>query len=475
MKIARKLQLSYKDASFLTIIFIISYSIVAIIVSLNRFWQYQDFYFDFGVFDMAIWKVSQFQLPFIDHIDLGIQNKIIFADHFNPSIFLISPLYWFTNRSEMLLIVQSLTVGLSAFVAYLIAIKKLRSKLLVFSLIFSYLGYVGLQNALISDFHEATISVLPLILIFWSIYNQKWKIYFILLIVLLGLKETFAGLGICLGIYLLIRYPKLKRYGLATILVSLVWGFLVIRYLIPYFSGGIYLYLIQQPLNLTFDSLYQSLFIPPIKMKTVFYSFASFGFLPILDLAILPSILENFFERFILSSYKGQDLGLHYNATLSPLLFIGELYILSLLEKSKKLSKALTIYGLSTILLVLFLHKTLHGPLALAYNRVFYEQNKNVTYVDYFVSNFPKQGTIMTQNDLAVRLTHQSVKLLRYEYTKINPDYVILNLTPGQNPNSFFPLNYDQTNDLKNRLLNDKNYKLKKFANDQYLFSKINL
>ena len=41
--------------------------------------------------------------------------------------------------------------------------------------------------------------------------------------------------------------------------------------------------------------------------------------------------------------------------------------------------------------------------------------------------------------DLATSLAHQDVVLLRRNYNKIKPDYVVLNLTEGQNLNSFFP------------------------------------
>lgn len=56
-----------KLISILTITFIVIYTIAAITVSVNRFWQYQNFYFDFGIFDSAIWKAAKFQLPKVDH------------------------------------------------------------------------------------------------------------------------------------------------------------------------------------------------------------------------------------------------------------------------------------------------------------------------------------------------------------------------------------------------------------------------
>jgi hypothetical protein len=65
--------------------------------------------------------------------------------------------------------------------------------------------------------------------------------------------------------------------------------------------------------------------------------------------------------------------------------------------------------------------------------------------------------------------------LLSLDYKRYGPDTVALNLTPGQNPNSFYPLKYNDAKLLKETLVNDKNYKLTKFADELYLFTKIKL
>jgi uncharacterized membrane protein len=138
---------------------IILYSITSLVVVLNRYWQYQNFYFDFGIFDSAIWKVSRFQIPLVDHVDYGDSNIVIFGNHFNPSIFLFSPLFWLTNKSEILLIAQTICVSMAAYVAYLIAKNTIKNDWLYY-LCWQLLVYVGLQKCLFSDFHETTVAVL---------------------------------------------------------------------------------------------------------------------------------------------------------------------------------------------------------------------------------------------------------------------------------------------------------------------------
>lgn len=462
-----------KFLELLPVFFIVLYTFAAVTVSLNRYWQHQTGYYDFGVIDAAIWKVAHFQLPLVDHHDLGDENVSIFASHFSPSVFLLSPLYWLTDKREVLLIAQSVLAGLGAFVAWMIARRFLKSRLATFALIFAFLGYVGLQNGLISEFHDTALSVLPLMVIFWAILNKKWTLYFISLVVLLGLKESFAGLGVGIGIYILLKDRANVKIALLTILISLIWGYLALKIIIPYFSNGVYLYASSEIPGNPIDFI-KAFFIPEMKWKTIFYSFATFGFLPLFNLAILPAILENFLERFVLSPFSSRwDLGLHYNVPLSPLMFMGALGVFQFLESRLKSQRLIFLLCFVMIFLTAFFHRfTLRGPLGLFYNPAFYQANQHSKYVNDFLEKVPKDGVIYTQNSLAGRLSHQNVKTFRKDYKTIDPDYVVLNLTPDQTPNSFSPMLYESTRDLKDQLLNDPSYTYEKYGAELYIFSK---
>lgn len=449
------------------------FTISFLLICLNRYWQYQYCYYDFGIFDSAIRKVAHFQAPIIDK---GFNGQIIFSDHFNPSIFLVSPLYWFTDKAEVIIISQIIFVSISALIAYSIADKKLKNKLEVFALIIAYLWYIGLQNALIFDIHDTTFSVLPLIVIFWSIFNQKWKVFFLSVLIFLGYKESNAGAIIGIAIYLALKYRKLYfKQAIATFFIGIIWGFITTKYIIPYFNHGLYVY---TPHGLSLNPLdfVHNFFLPAEKIKTIFASLATFGFLPLFDLALLPAIFEQFSERFVLSNAPNMwGLIYHYNATLSPLMFIAAVDVLEFLERRKVAKLFLSGLSIAIILIVFIFQRFIyHGPFGLVYNPVFYEQTPRTKYQDNFVAHFPKGGLMMTQNDLAVRATHinDSVRLLRVLYYSVNPDYIALNLTPGQSPNSFYPLSFEQAKELKNTLIKNPDYSLQKFAPEQYLFTK---
>lgn len=449
-----------------------AYTLSFIIISIIRYWTYQTNYYDFGIFDSAIWQVSRFQLPIIDK---GENGRIIFGDHFNPSMFLLSPLFWITNKSEVLLIIQTTCVGLASWIGFIISKHFTKSKIIQIALIISFLGFIGTQNALIADIHDSTFATLPLMICFWALIKKKWKTFYIALIIFTGFKESHAGTTTALGLFILFTYKKAHlKIALSTILIGVIWAVISIKIIIPFFSNGIYDY---QPDHLIKPIDYiTNLYNDPLKQKTILISQATFGFLPLLYPPSYPLILEHYFTRFVLSDSSNRwDLGFHYNVLLAPILFISFLYSMQLF-KNKKFQKALPFYAVCIILFVGFYSRFVyHGPIDLVYNKAFYQQINNVSYQNDFVKLFPTKGLVMTQNDLATRLTHgPSIRLLRKDYKKIHPDFVILNITPGQSLNSFTPLSYMETIELKNELLADPNYTVQKMHDQQYLFKRIN-
>ncbi len=451
-----------KTAVLICLLFIIAGSIV----SLHRYWQYEVFFYDFGIFDQAIWQVSRFKPPIIDHLVVG--GKWIFADHFNPSIFIFSPLFWLTNRSEILLVAQSVVVGLSGLVIYFIGRAITKNALFSLSILICYFLFIGLQNAIIADFHEVTVMTLPLTLTFWAIISKKQWLYFLSLIFTLGFKESTFLLGIGIGVFILLSYRNWWKVGIGTIILSLIWGVVTIKFLIPYFSGGFYQY--TPTFHETFLGNFTALFDHEIKRKTLFVSFLSFGFLPFFSLSFWPLFLQDFIVRFLPQlSGNRWGMGLHYSVQISPLLAISSFYAFQNLQK---LGIRLRFFSFISILLIvnaIVLYRfVLHGPLALAYNSAFYKHTKDFTFLNTLIEKVPKDAAVMTQNNLATRFTHQTVWLLRDSFGTYSPAYVVVDARSGQNPNNYFGMHdfYGTVNGLKQ----DPQYEILYKTDEQFIF-----
>ena len=79
----------------------------------------------------------------------------------------------------------------------------------------------------------------------------------------------------------------------------------------------------------------------------------------------------------------------------------------------------------------------------------------------------------MAQNNIAARFAHEKVMMLDRNYRNWDAKYIVMNLTPGQNPNNFFPLSYEHAVELKNGIIINGDYSLQKFGDELYLFTKI--
>lgn len=442
------------------------YSLAWILINLNRFWQYESGYYDFGLFDKAIWNLSRFRLPIRDHLVFG--EKIIFADHFSPSIFLLSPLYWLTDRSEIIFIAQDILVGLSGFFLFKIGQKILKNSFLSFSVLISYFLFTGLQNAVFSDFHEITMMTLFLMLTYWTIFNNKKKLYFLFFLLTLGFKESMFLMGIGLSIFIYFTKKSWRNIALITFIISILWGFISIKLIIPFFSGGQYVY--SPTLQLNFVDLMSGLFSPLIKLKTVFLSLASFLFLPLLSPALLPIFILHYIHRFIMPSTLMWDLGFHYNAEIAPTLAVGSILGLSVIKKVfvKKFAFLISIL-LITASFGLY-RFVLHGPLGLAYHPAFYKHTKDFSFLDKMIAKVPANASVLAQNNLASRFLHQNVWILRENYKKYNADYILFDIRDGQNPSNY--LGMKDPKKLFETIKKDKDYILFYHQGDQYIFKK---
>ena len=446
----------------------ILFTIVGILVSLNRFWQYEAFYIDFGEYDQAIWAISRFQPPMLDHWILGFIS--IFADHLTPSVFLLSPLYWFTSNSEVILIAQAIIVGLSGLVLYSIGKTIIKDKFISAAVLFCYYMFVGLQNAVITEFHEITVMTLFFILTFWAFVKKKRFLYFVFLIIMLGFKEITFLIGVCLGIAIFIIDRKWKKEAIVTIILSILWGVIAIKIIIPYFSPGTYLYAEGIPDAIS-DKL-TALFDHPLKRHTLFYSFLSFGFLPIFAPQFWALMVQDYLSRFLTQNFSTRwDLGLHYNAISAVILALATIYAIKFLIKYPFVKKYRYIVVYLLIGNALFLNRfVLHGPFNLVYNKAFYDHTKQFTFLDIMVKMVPPNATVSTHNNLASRFTHQRVWLLKDNYEIHKPEYILIDNRQGQNPNDF--TGTGDLDQILKKVLDDPNYQAIYRTKEQYVFNR---
>lgn len=442
---------------------IIFFTLCYIVLTLNRYWQFEYFFKDNVIFDRALWLAANFKEPIVNHEVLGRIN--ILGDHFHPTIFLASIPYRIFPYHETIFIFMSIVYGLSAVIGMLIGFKLIKSRLAVFALLISYFLYLGTLNAFLYGFHELNLMPLFFLLVIYALITNRNILYWTSLSLLLLTKEPLALLGVSIGLFTLFCYPKRRSLAIATIVISSLYFFAATRLLIPAFSHK-YLYanflLPSNPREFGLGLIY-----PHEKIETFMVSMATFGFLPLLSFVLYPMWLQDLLSRYFFSQGASvqYQLFFHYNLSLAPILLFSSIWAIKLLER-KNWGKKVAALSITIILLAnIFFLKSyrIKSPILLLSIPDFYKNTQNNKFLWELVEKTPRGDKIMTQNHLGFIFAHDDVYPLTEDYgllSSIVPKYIVLDMRDGQNPNNFFPLDQDRTAKLVKGLVEKNIYKI---------------
>ncbi len=310
--------------TLLATIFIIIFSLH----SLNRHFSFNSHAFDLGIHTQAIYLYSQGLTPFST-----LKHMPILADHFGPILFLLSPIYRYFPSASTILVIQAIFVALSSIPIYLIAQDKLKNTIVSFLITLAYLTSTGIIAGITFDFHLATISVLPLSLMLYSYYFNKWKMYWLILFLTITFKEDVLIFILGLGIFQL--FQRKIKWGSLTIIFALISIYIIKFQVMPYLWKGAdagYISTSILPLNSPIDvillfitrpSIFTDvIFNSPIKIQTIDALYRQFAFLPILSPLSWLTVFPALFLRFSSTSTHFWTTNWHYNANLTPFLAV---------------------------------------------------------------------------------------------------------------------------------------------------------
>lgn len=122
------------------------------------------------------------------------------AAHFDPILVVLSPLYLIYPRAELLLVLQAVWIGSGVIPAYLIANRRLGSRLAAGALALAYVLHPALQGANMYEFHSLSL-VAPVFLWLANFLEKGSRAgYFLTLVVLLLCREDAALLSFFVGL-----------------------------------------------------------------------------------------------------------------------------------------------------------------------------------------------------------------------------------------------------------------------------------
>lgn len=363
--------------------------------------------YDLSIIDQAIWKYSQFKDPVTTtHVYF---DAPIYTDHLELIFILIAPLYWVFDSAITLIVLQVLAVIASGVGVFLLA-KEYRLKPFVANiLLINYFAFFGIQFAIWSDVHSLVFAVgfLAWFLLFLKRGNVKLTILFLVFSIIC--KEDIALLTLLLSLSFFILYKsKLALYTM--VLSALYLGFVFLIYF-P-FIIGLYKYAPEGGIFSDPNPLY--LINSVEKQKTILFSLANFGLLPLFSPTSLLAYVGDLGHYFILGNTKvesAQGLFGHYRSTLSLLLVWPTIIVISRLKKFNNLG-----VGIYLLICTLFFQYYLHLPLSYLSKSWFWKPTPEKESINYMIKRLPKNASVVTTNNIASHVTHRDEVYTLFPY-----------------------------------------------------------
>ena len=188
---------------------------------------------DMGHYDQAIWGITKkgfllnttlFNIPF---------NKLGF--HFDPVLYLFSPLYYLKPTANWLILVQALALSVSAWPIYRLAGHYTQNLTAGFLWSAAYLTNPFIVNAATWDFHPLTLAV-PFVA--YAVLAIERKSFYPLLLscsFILLCKEHFGLMVSGFGLLWLLKHKEIGK-SFFIVGIGAIHFILIFKYLMPFFS-----------------------------------------------------------------------------------------------------------------------------------------------------------------------------------------------------------------------------------------------
>ena len=188
---------------------------------------------DMGIFVQAIWTTAHGR-PFYVTVWGGETNFL--GHHFVPLLAVLAPVYGLWPDARCLLVIQVVLLAVAVVPLYVFARPRLGpwGGLLVVA---AYLLYPALAYIAFSDFHEITLTVPLLMAAGAALLNNRLRAATIWLVLAMLLKEEVVLIAIGCGLYAAFFLGR-RRYGVALVTLSTLWGLLLVLVIMPALSGG---------------------------------------------------------------------------------------------------------------------------------------------------------------------------------------------------------------------------------------------
>jgi uncharacterized membrane protein len=314
---------------------IAAYAVYVSVHSILNHWSLGTAAFDLGIQENTLWNTVHGEILYS-----SLMGGNYLGAHTSLVLLLIAPLYALAPATETLLILQSVVLGLAALPLFLLARTMLgkESQAVVVALL--WLTHPAVAGANLFDFHP--IAFAPLILFsavyFW--WCQRWRPFWVAVLLLLSVKEELAIITVLLGIVALMSGNR--RHGLAVAAAGAAAYVILQHVVIPHFAGADHSYAWyytdiippgEGPRGLVTTALLNPIFalkfvLTQPRALYLFQIFAPLAFLPFFTARGTVLVSYGLAATLLASRPALHQIGYQYSLTLLALAFVGALFAL---------------------------------------------------------------------------------------------------------------------------------------------------
>ncbi|MBE9163948.1 DUF2079 domain-containing protein [Tychonema sp. LEGE 06208] len=193
---------------------------------------FQSTAFDLGIFDQAIYSISQNQTPFSSLMEMH-----ILGDHAAVIYYPLALLYKIYPDVHWLLLVQAVALSLGALPSWSLArlggLNQEQSR----AIAIIYLLYPVVFNINLFDFHPEVIALPAILAAILAARLNKILWFCTTILLVLSCKAVLSLTVAAMGLWLFFCERK-QRLGAIALLLGVAWFLIASQKIIPYFSGS---------------------------------------------------------------------------------------------------------------------------------------------------------------------------------------------------------------------------------------------
>ncbi|MBD2080322.1 DUF2079 domain-containing protein [Leptolyngbya sp. FACHB-17] len=241
-----------------------------------RHFMMQSEAWDLGIFDQAVYLISQGQTPFSTLLRFH-----ILGDHAAVIFYPIALLYKIYPSVYWLLFIQTIALVIGGWIVRELALQAKITPKWATLLMGVYLLYPLTFNANIADFHPETIAVPAFLGAVWFARAQRLWQFCICVAIILSCRDALGLSVAAMGIWLWLCEDR-RVYGAIALLAGISWFVIATQVIIPSAEGGVSIdrFLFRYAhLGSSYSEIAKNLIFNPLLFLKTLFTFRNFEYI----------------------------------------------------------------------------------------------------------------------------------------------------------------------------------------------------